>query len=786
MVALALMGLGFVAREALAARATILPAASLAGQRAYPSGGLPGSTPRVIRLRVIDPMAYARQKRRSTELAKANRTASASGGFGSALSSPQTIGPRAVLSGALNSSGLSAAAQIEAKGPEGDVTPPDTTGAIGPNAYLEFVNSEVAAYSRETLSMISSADLSTFTGGVGVCDPQIKYDPQTSRWFYAALRCDGTLTQNRLYLGFSKTSDPTDFSIANGHGWCGYEYNTEKALEDYPKLGLDSQHIIIGTNSFNAKTENFVSAHIIAGPKPTGAIEGACPPAPALKEFGSPLQTSVGNPAFTPEPATVADASLSGFVVSADVGEENIMIWRVGGTASVPTLEALGAPKVPVFKVAPPVPQPGSEDELDSLDTRLTQAVAAADPNASGAEAVWTQHTIAGGAGSVVRWYELVPGKVEVRQFGTISDPTEFVFNGAIAPTLTGGAVINYNTAGSSALVQIIAQSRVGSAPLGTMNTPITLASSSAVDADFSCPSETGEGAPCRWGDYAGASVDPTGNNTVWGSNQVNGPNALGSSQWATQNFALTANDLTPAASFTISPNPATTGSPVGFNGAASSDPDGSIASFSWNFGDGTTGGGATPSHTFGVAGTYAVTLTVTDNGGETNAVSHQMVVTAATTGSTSATGSTSTPTTPAVVAPSSRFSAHRATFNPKTGTITFTTSVLDPGTFTWVATFQNGRFGAFASSNKCKKGFVKLGGKCRPARIIFAKGRKLVRARGRVRVVLKPSASARKALNNALRQKKGVPVTLVFSFKSSLGGSAVSHTQSLTVKLRK
>lgn len=50
------------------------------------------------------------------------------------------------------------------------------------------------------------------------------------------------------------------------------------------------------------------------------------------------------------------------------------------------------------------------------------------------------------------------------------------------------------------------------------------------------------------------------------------------------------------------------------FNGSASTDPDGTIVSYSWDFGDGNTGTGATPSHTYTTANTYNVTLTVTDN----------------------------------------------------------------------------------------------------------------------------------------------------------------------------
>jgi YD repeat-containing protein len=50
------------------------------------------------------------------------------------------------------------------------------------------------------------------------------------------------------------------------------------------------------------------------------------------------------------------------------------------------------------------------------------------------------------------------------------------------------------------------------------------------------------------------------------------------------------------------------------FNGAGSFDSDGSVASYSWNFGDGGTAMGVSPTHAYTASGTYTVTLTVIDN----------------------------------------------------------------------------------------------------------------------------------------------------------------------------
>jgi PKD repeat protein len=91
------------------------------------------------------------------------------------------------------------------------------------------------------------------------------------------------------------------------------------------------------------------------------------------------------------------------------------------------------------------------------------------------------------------------------------------------------------------------------------------------------------------------------------------------------------------------------------FDGRASSDTDGTIVSQQWNFGDATTGSGATTSHTYAAPGTYSVVHTVTDDKGAANSTSDSIVVSDPSSSPIAfvgATGAASTTKTPTVTLP--------------------------------------------------------------------------------------------------------------------------------------
>lgn len=120
--------------------------------------------------------------------------------------------------------------------------------------------------------------------------------------------------------------------------------------------------------------------------------------------------------------------------------------------------------------------------------------------------------------------------------------------------------------------------------------------------------------------DFSGGSV--SGPVTVVDSPATGGVDWRGRAVFVTTEEPPPANEL-PTAAFAFD----CTALDCAFDGRDSSDDEGPIDSYAWDFGDGATGTGAQPTHSYDEPGAYAVTLTVTDGAGATASLTRTVTV---------------------------------------------------------------------------------------------------------------------------------------------------------------
>jgi hypothetical protein len=511
-----------------------VPRPVLRVNRPAPAGVIPRAV-RVLPPRVPNPAVYAAQKA-AADAAAARRAG---------RRSPSPPAP-AVLAPAL--------VRNWAGQRDTTVAPSDSTGAIGTTRYIELVNAKAAVYTRTSNTPTASGALLQLTGCAtagctdNVFDPQVIWDPGTSRFFYAADDIVSS-TQNLLDIGFSTTATPT----LSASSWCRFALNFGSTFPDYPKLGDTQDFMLIGSNDFSRS--RFTGSTIAWMTKPPAGT--ACP-APGTLTVGltGALKNADGTAAFTPVPANQTDTSSTGCAVARpasipSAGATFLTVFTVTKSATGAAIIPATGTSVPVraYQVPASATQPGTADVLDTLDARNTQAVSAVDPAHGGATALWTQHAVFGGAGSQVRWYEINPAAHALIQHGTLTSSSRFTFDAAISPdrlvngatSLFGGDMaINVVRSSMTTLPAIKAASKIGPNPVSALS---TITTSAASDTGFDCIQNAGL---CRWGDYAAATPDPAAAATgttgqVWSSSMLAAPGgSAASSAWTTRNFAIT------------------------------------------------------------------------------------------------------------------------------------------------------------------------------------------------------------------------------------------------------
>lgn len=157
-----------------------------------------------------------------------------------------------------------------------------------------------------------------------------------------------------------------------------------------------------------------------------------------------------------------------------------------------------------------------------------------------------------------------------------------------------------------------------GSDYAGTVDLPLTLNGTGSIDPDGGAivryDWDFGDGSSALdAGSTPSHTYTETGNFTI----TLTVTDDEGDTDRDTANAAIGSGELPPIADVK-GPYTADVGETVTFDATGSSDPDGRIESYDWNFGDDTSliDGGPTPSHLYSAVGTYNVVLTVYDNDG--------------------------------------------------------------------------------------------------------------------------------------------------------------------------
>jgi hypothetical protein len=413
-------------------------------------------------------------------------------------------------------------------------SPPSGTIAANKSEVVELANTGFEVVTAKGKVKSGTVGDLFNANGFFLSDPQVIWDASSNRFYVSMFENHGSSSPNEgLAWGFSKTAHPT-----SARDFCTY-FNTfnygATSFPDQESLGDTTHFLMIASDRFSTSDEELGSDVAWISKPPAGKT---CPAGTAFNTGIQALANPDGSSPYRPTPARQVDTNPTGWITATtNANTDTLTVFQATETANHLVIGSPQLLSVPAYTNPPYAPQGGlakSGKPPPPLQTRiyLTQVIEAYDPRV-GHLALWTAHTVAGGAGSEVRWYEINPANLTLDQMGTISNPKLWLFNVTVTPDRVvngkksgfgNSAVVNYNTSSSSTFPAIQMVSIVNGQPASS---PVLVKQSTGPDVDLSCFEP---GAPqCRWGDYSGAVPDPGSPLTaqhgeVWLVNQWNLP----------------------------------------------------------------------------------------------------------------------------------------------------------------------------------------------------------------------------------------------------------------------
>ena len=400
-------------------------------------------------------------------------------------------------------------------------TPPDPSGAAGPDHYVHAVNSSVKIFDKTGNLLVGPTSLGAFLGiGSNSGDPIILYDQLADRYFVSEF---GSVS-NGLAIGVSVTNDPTG-------AYHVYQYSFD-SFPDYPHYSIWPDAYYLTANKGGANKVYAIERDVILAGDPDPQIIG----------FPLPGNSSNPNTVLSPEPANLTGidypADLPGYIFYLQddgwggITYDHLKVWEIDVDFDTPANSTISSPlEIPTdpFNAyfAPfgsgDVAQPGTGQKIDMITGVISYA---ANYRSFGTHNSWviTFNDNVDGTNGGIRWIELrndATNPWEVFQEGTYAPADDNSrFMGSAAMDAAGNIGLAFNIASATLPAGIRYTGRYDGDALGEM----TIAETTIVDG-VGVQTTTN-----RFGDYSHLTMDPN-NFTFWHTAEYFSAN----NQWRTQ-----------------------------------------------------------------------------------------------------------------------------------------------------------------------------------------------------------------------------------------------------------
>ncbi|NNF03959.1 MAG: T9SS type A sorting domain-containing protein [Rhodothermales bacterium] len=490
------------------------------------------------------------------------------------------------------------------------LVPPDTQGDVGPNHYVQWINSISEIFDKNGNTILGPfagnayfSDLGSGCGTDNDGDPVVLYDEQADRWLVSQF---AVTSGNYICVAISQTPDPTG-------AYNQYQFDFGTDFPDYPKLGIWGDSYVMTTRDFsNGQFWGGISAVALDR---SAMLNGQ---AATMVRFDNAFGFNTDG--YLPADADGAVSGPAVFGGHGDDGDTTFELWELDVDWNNPggaTFTSIGGGGIsPYDGVVPPIDQPVTETLADlSFFTMHRMNVRDFGTHRS----MVANHTVETSPGTAgIRWYEFrdTGSGWFLYQEGTFSPDSEDRWMGSIAMNASGDIALGYSLSSNTTFPSIYVTGQTADqSGTGLMN---------VAETQIHAGSGAQIGQYDRWGDYSKMSVDPSDGQTFWYTTEYYASSASFDFKTRIAAFSLESGPFNNPPVVTIT-DPAdgaqfAEDSSVSFSGVASDAEDGDISSsISWSSSlDGPLGSGASVSASLS-NGDHVITAEVTDSGDPTS-----------------------------------------------------------------------------------------------------------------------------------------------------------------------